>query len=358
MAEELSLHRSPFEWRQARVALTIIVGTLFLLYGAYRIGEVLDVFAKRYQLVTFAPSVLGLREGAPVTLAGQQIGQVKKIEFIPINQKRGANNLRIEIAISDDVKDQIRRDSKAYFRTQGLLGDKFVDIEPGSVHAAILQKGDTLQMGKSVDMDMFLTQASDMMDQTMTIVGDVRSLTRGLASGKGTIGRFLNDDQLYAHMVSATAGLQTTLSTINNSDGTFGRMLRDPAMYQRMTSVAGRLDSVGSIILYGNGSMSKLLRSDSLYRNLASATSRADSMMITMSAMLEKMANGNGTIQKMMTDPALYDAFLKAVTDMQSLINDVRLEPGKYKPNIDVHVFGGGSKPAPAPGPVRRDTTR
>jgi phospholipid/cholesterol/gamma-HCH transport system substrate-binding protein len=356
MAEAESLHRTSFEWRQVRVALTIVIGGLILLYGAYRIGEVLDVFAKRYELVTLAPSVLGLREGAPVTLAGQQIGQVKTIEFIPIGKKRGANNLRIVIAVSFKVKDQIRADSKAYFRTQGLLGDKFVDIEPGSVHAAILQANDTIPMGKSVDMDLFLTQASDMMDQTMTIVGDVRTLTRGLASGKGTIGRFLNDDELYAHMVGATAGLQTTLATINNSDGTFGRMLRDPAMYQRMTSVAARLDSVGSLILYGNGSMSRILRSDSLYRNLASATSRADSMMITMSTMLEKMANGNGTIQKMMTDPALYDAFLKAVTDMQTLINDVRIEPGKYKPNIDVHVFGGGKK-EPAPAPVRPDST-
>lgn len=354
MAE--SLHRSPFEWRQVRVAALVVVGVLALMYLAYRIGKELDVFAKRYELVTFAPTVLGLREGAPVTLAGQQIGQVKKIEFIPVNVKRSGNNLRIVIALSEKVHDQVRRDSKAYFRTQGLLGDKFVDIEPGTVSQRILNAGDTIQMGKSVDMDMFLTQASGMMDATMTIVTDIRALTRGMATGQGTIGKFLNDDQLYAHMVGATAALQTTLSTINNSDGTFGRMLRDPSMYMRLTDAAARLDSVGGLILYGNGSISKLIKSDSLYRNLAHATSRADSMMITVSDMLEKMTNGQGTIQKMMTDPALYDAFLKAVVDMQSLINDVRIEPGKYKPNIDVHVFGGGSKPAPAP--AKPDTIR
>jgi phospholipid/cholesterol/gamma-HCH transport system substrate-binding protein len=115
-------------------------------------------------------------------------------------------------------------------------------------------------------------------------------------------------------------------------------------MYQRMTSAVTRLDSIGSMILYGNGSVSKLLKSDSLYRNLASATSRADSMMGSAAVMLERMTTGNGTIQKMMTDPALYDAFLKAVIDMQSVINDVRRDPSKYKPNIDVHVFGGPKK--------------
>ncbi len=353
MAE--SLHRSPFEWRQARVAGLVVLGAILLAYGAYRIGKVLDVFAKRYELVTFAPSVLGLREGAPVTLAGQQIGQVKTIEFIPVARKRNGNNLRIVIALSEEVKDQIRRDSKAFFRTQGLLGDKFVDIEPGTVNAAILQRGDTIAMGKSVDMDMFMTQASNMMDQTMTIVTDIRGLTSGLAGGEGTIGAFLKDDALYASMVGATNELQTTLTTVNRSDGTFGRILRDPAMYQRMTSAVTRLDSVGSMILYGNGSVSKLLKSDSLYRSLASATSRADSMMLTAAVMLERMANGQGTIQKLMTDPALYDAFLKAVVDMQSVINDVRRDPSRYTPDIDVHVFGGKKDP---PAPVRPDTIR
>jgi phospholipid/cholesterol/gamma-HCH transport system substrate-binding protein len=98
------------------------------------------------------------------------------------------------------------------------------------------------------------------------------------------------------------------------------------------------------MILYGNGSVTKLLKSDSLYRSLANTTSRADTMMATAAVMLERMANGQGTLQKMMTDPALYDAFLKAVIDMQSIINDVRRDPSRYKPNIDIHVFGGGSK--------------
>ena len=41
----------------------------------------------------------------------------------------------------------------------------------------------------------------------------------------------------------------------------------------------------------------------------------------------------------MMTDPELYDQFLRAVVDVQTLINDIRLNPSKYKPNITVDVF-------------------
>ena len=346
-----SLQRKQFEWRQVRVAALIVVGLLLLAYGAYRIGKVLDIFASRYELVTLVPSALGLREGAPVTLAGQQIGQVSRIEFIPVREKRNGNHLRVFLEVSQKVRDQIRQDSRAFMRTQGLLGDKMVDIQPGSMNAAILTAGDTILTGKSVDIDQFLTQASEMMDLTMTIVGDVRDMTTGLSQGEGTMGLFLKDDALYSRMVGATGELQTTLSGINRADGTFGRMIRDPAMYQRLNSAVTRLDSIGAMILYGNGSVSQLIRSDSLYRNIASATNRADSAMATAAAMLERMANGQGTIQRMMTDPALYDAFLKAVVDMQTLINDVRREPKKYTPDIDVHLFGGGSKPEPKPVP-------
>jgi ABC-type transporter Mla subunit MlaD len=95
-------------------------------------GLVLDVFARRYEIVTLVPSALGLREGAPVTLAGQRIGQVQRIEFIPVRQKVGDNNLRVVLAITHEVQEQVRVDSRAFLRTAGLLGDRFVDISPGS----------------------------------------------------------------------------------------------------------------------------------------------------------------------------------------------------------------------------------
>jgi phospholipid/cholesterol/gamma-HCH transport system substrate-binding protein len=152
------IQRRTFEWRQVRVAALLVAGLLVLGYGVARVGAIFDVFADRYELVTLVPSALGLREGAPVTLAGQRIGQVSAIEFIPVRAKRGANNLLVRIAISERMRDQVRADSRAFLRTQGLLGDKFVDIEPGSVTAQVLGPGDTLATGPSVDMDEVIAQ--------------------------------------------------------------------------------------------------------------------------------------------------------------------------------------------------------
>jgi hypothetical protein len=58
-----------------------------------------------------------------------------------------------------------------------------------------------------------------------------------------------------------------------------------------------------------------------------------------LAAMVERMRTGDGSLQKLMSDPQLYDQFLKAVVDLQYLLNDVRQSPGKYQPNINVRVF-------------------
>jgi phospholipid/cholesterol/gamma-HCH transport system substrate-binding protein len=330
--------RSMFDWRQGRVAALVIIGLLLLTYGVYRVGQVFDVFASRYELSTLVPSALGLRPGAPVTLAGQRIGQVKAIEFIPVDRKIGADNLRVIIAVADGVQDQIRADSRAFLRTQGLLGDKFVDIEPGSSGARILQPGDTLAAGRSMDIDEFLTMAAGALDQATGIVLNLQELTGGLSRGEGTMGQLLRDDQLYANLNAATAEMRSMLAQINRADGTFGRLVRDPALYEQIHGAITRMDSLGAMILYGDGSMAQLLRSDSLYRSMLGTLTTADSAVTDLSSFVSRL-NSDGTMQRMMSDPELYDQFLRAITDVQALINDIRLNPAKYKPNIIVDIF-------------------
>ncbi|MGH7504292.1 MAG: MlaD family protein [Longimicrobiales bacterium] len=333
------MRRGRIEARQLRVVGLAIIAALLLAYGAYRVGKVFDVFSSRYQVVTLVPSVLGLREGAPVTLAGQRIGQVDEIAFIPVGQKTGDDNLRVTLAIAQEVREQIRTDSHAFLRTQGLLGDKFVDIVPGSPGAAILQPGDTLPSGETVDLEQFLTRAATALDATSVIVSELQALTEGVARGEGTVGALLRDDELYARMVATTGALQQTLRQINSAEGTLGRLMRDPALYDRLTAAVGRVDSLGGALMNGDGTLARLFRSDTVYTALVGAAASADTAMEGVQSIVAQLENGDGTMQQLMRDPQLYEAFLKAIVDLQALINDIRLNPDKYKPNIGVDIF-------------------
>jgi phospholipid/cholesterol/gamma-HCH transport system substrate-binding protein len=326
-------------WRQVRVGALLLVSAALLGYAIYRVGATLDVFARRYEIVTLVPSGLGLREGAPVTLAGQRVGQVQRIDFIPVGEKIGEANLRVVLALAQEVQDQVRTDSRAYLRTQGLLGDKFVDISPGSPAGRVLLPGDTIITGRSLDIDEFMVQAADALEIATGLVGDLQRITGGLARGEGTAGRLLHDDALYVSLTATTGELRRTLADINRADGTFGRLVRDPQLYQQLNSAVARVDSLGALIMHGSGTVGMLLRDDVLYQRIVAAVDTAGGAVGDLASFVRQMTDGDGLVQRLMRDPQLYEEFLRAVIDVQTLINDIRLNPGKYKPNIIVDIF-------------------
>ena len=102
-----TVQRKTFEWRQVRVAALLVAGLALLIFAIYRVGKIFDVFADRYTIVTLLPNVAGLREGALVSLAGQRIGKVEDIEFIPLREKRGDNHLLLKLEVGEAVRDQM-----------------------------------------------------------------------------------------------------------------------------------------------------------------------------------------------------------------------------------------------------------
>ena len=70
---------------QLRVAGLILAALAVVGVAVYKLGKAGKLFAKRYELVVYLPAASGLREGGSVTLAGQLVGTVKRIEFLPVD---------------------------------------------------------------------------------------------------------------------------------------------------------------------------------------------------------------------------------------------------------------------------------
>lgn len=327
------------EWSQVRVGVVLIVAILVVVGAIFSVGKLLNLFAKRYTIVTLVQSAAGLPKGAAVTLAGQRVGQVQSIDFIPMERKRDGANVQVTMAVAREVAGQIRSDSRAMMRTQGLLGDKYIDITPGSLRARALQPGDTVRMQPATDFDVLLANAGQALDTAKLMVGDMRALTRRIASGQGTLGKLVTDQTAYDNMVVTLAQLRSTLAGFNDPNGSLGRMAHDPTLYNRLVRAVGRVDSLGAMIAGGQGSLGKLLTRDDIYTGLLGTVNRADSAVGGLAAITKSFRGGNGSLQRLMTDPALYDQFVKAVTDLQTLLDDVRTQPKKYTPNVNVKVF-------------------
>jgi phospholipid/cholesterol/gamma-HCH transport system substrate-binding protein len=130
---------------QARVGVVIALGLLVLAVGIYQVGKLFDVFARRYSLFTLVENSAGLSSGAPVTLAGQRVGQVDEVQFIPVHERVGTANIRIRFSVNRNIQEQIREDSRAKLRTMGLLGDKILDLSVGTPRYPVLHRATARQ---------------------------------------------------------------------------------------------------------------------------------------------------------------------------------------------------------------------
>lgn len=331
--------RKGFVWSRIRVVLLLTIALSILVFAVYQAGKVFDVFADRYELVTLLPDASGLREGGAVTLAGQRIGEVKDIEFIPLEEQHDGFHLRLVLSVATEVNEQIRTDSRSRVRAQGVLGDKFLDITPGTAGAPVLMPGDTLQSDAPIDYEEVLARAAGMIDQAEQVILNLQTVTGTIARGEGAIGRLLTDDALYERMVLTTTELATTLHSVNTSDGTIGRLMRDPVLYDRMTAALAGIDSLTGTLSESEGTLGRLVHSDSLYNALTGTVQRADSLLAQLEITARRMHGGEGTLARLVNDQQLYDEILKSVVDLQTLLMDIRENPDRYTPNVDIDVF-------------------
>lgn len=317
------MKRSSFiTWEQVKVGVVILVALGVLAVAVYKLGQVTNLFHRRYELVAYLPNASGLVTGGTVTLAGQFAGTIKSIDFLPVDNDT-TRNLRLRLALDGALQNQIRSDSRAKVRTVGLLGDKVIDISIGTPRYSALRDGDTITVSPSLDYEAILAQAAGAVNDMIDLTHDLRDLTSGILQGRGTVGQLVTNRALYDQFVGTMSRANVMLTKLQNPNGTFARLLEDPTLYNRFVGVVSSADSLVVSLNDKNGTIGKLLRDDSLYTHLVNMAQAGDSLM-------KALANGKGPLPRLLNDPTLYDRLNKLTTDLGAILDDVRKDPHRY----------------------------
>ena len=317
------MKRSSFvTWEQLKVGVVILAALGVLAIAIYKLGQAANLFHRRYELIAYLPNATGLVAGGTVLVAGQFAGTIKSIDFLPVDNDT-TRNLRLRMAIDGSLRDQIRGDSKAKVRTLGLLGDKVIDISIGTPRYGVLREGDTIAVAPSLDYEAVLAQAAGAVNDMVDLTHDLRALTTGILSGKGTVGQLMTNRALYDQFVGTMSRANTMLTKLQNPNGTFARLLDDPTLYNRFIGVVTSADSLVVSLNDKNGTIGKLLRDDSLYTHFVSMAQAGDSIM-------KALSNGQGPVARLLNDPTLYDRLNKLTTDLGTILDDVRKDPHRY----------------------------
>jgi len=167
---------------QFRIGAFILAGLGVFLAIIYLLGARARYFESKYDLVADFTEVGGLIDGATVRLAGVQIGRVTNVALPP----EPGGKVRVTLTIARRFGNRIRRNSEARIVTQGLLGDKLVEISIGSADAPPLEPGEHLIAREPFEMDRVFAEGADTLANVNRLARALSSTVEKIDSG-GTV---------------------------------------------------------------------------------------------------------------------------------------------------------------------------
>jgi phospholipid/cholesterol/gamma-HCH transport system substrate-binding protein len=196
-----------------RLGVFIVVTLVAFGAGIFWIGQMRFLFNSTYRLNAEFDNVAGLNDGAEVRVAGIHEGTVTRIQLPQHSQEK----VRVVMDMRRDTKQVIKRDSVAAIRSEGLIGDKYVEISVGSEEAARVANGDTVGSEPPIQLSDLVKKADGILDSARDAVGNVTDTTKKIDEGRGTIGALVNDRGMYEHANAAAIAAQDDMEAAKHN---------------------------------------------------------------------------------------------------------------------------------------------
>lgn len=191
------------------VGIFVLIGIIILVAGILTLGNQQKAFVRSFHLKAIFDDVAGLQTGNNVWYSGVKIGTVRKINFY------GNSQVEIVMNLDAEVKDFIRKDSKATISSDGLIGNKIIVIYGGTSESPPVEDEDRLEAVMPLDTDEMMETLQENNNNLVSITNDLKELTGKIANGEGIVGAVLTDSLLVDNFKSIMANLQRT--AVNSS---------------------------------------------------------------------------------------------------------------------------------------------
>ena len=214
--------------REVKVGLFVFIAIALLAVIVFSISDFYG-FSPGYTLRVVFISASGIDVGAPVRLAGVVVGEVRKIT-VSVNEAEAKTQAELTVWLKDFAR--IEEDAVAYINTSGLIGERYLEIIPGSRHARILKDGETLLGRETVAMAEFLNtgyEAVSQLNKTISAIHAIVSDEETRAALKGTV---VNSQEVTDTLKTLLANLNVIVERVRRGEGTVGRLLAEDEIYR------------------------------------------------------------------------------------------------------------------------------
>jgi phospholipid/cholesterol/gamma-HCH transport system substrate-binding protein len=319
-------------------SFVIVVTTIILMGG----GQV-NLFKETLKYRTFFPEANGLKTGSEVWLAGVEVGEVSVVRFSDPDDIKAVGAIEVELTVEEAVARQIRNDSVASLRTIGLLGDKYVEIQPGTPDAPVLRPGSTIPGISLSTFDELVGVGRTTAQGFNELMVQLRLLAEDINNQEGTLGKIIHDDTFYNNLNSTVQRTDRLLDKAENGPGTLGRLMSDPKVYNNLVISLQKaqytITALDSSLLMANDLINMLQNSEGTIGKLTNDPEMYDQMKHTLDrldGLIQSVERGEGSLGKLVKNETTVQELEGLIIDMRTLIRDVRENPEKY---IKVSVF-------------------
>lgn len=156
---------------ETKVGLLALVSMVLVVVFAYLMGFI-SPFSSAKELNVMYNFAGGIEEGSPVRVMGIKVGKVKSITFDPAFKMENGEEVKLRLTITVDKKawTSVRKDSRFFINLAGVIGEKFLEISPGSLDAPELSSGDFIRGEDPPRIDQLISQSYGLAGKLIELV--------------------------------------------------------------------------------------------------------------------------------------------------------------------------------------------
>lgn len=206
--------------QKIKIGLFTFLGLAVLIFAIFFIGNQKSLFSSTFNVYGTFKNVNGLMVGNNVRFAGINVGVVDAINIVT------DSSVRVDLTLNNSVKKFVKKDSKLSIGSDGLMGDKLVVINPGGITSTEeIGEGGQLAGIPPVDVDKIISKLTRVLDNAADITTDLSSIVGKVNSGKGSIGRLLNNNKMANDLDATVKQARSTMANVHRTTTTLNEDL-------------------------------------------------------------------------------------------------------------------------------------
>lgn len=281
------------------LGLFVLAGIVLFIIGIFFVGSKNELFKKTFVISAKFTNASGLKAGSNIRFNGVKVGIVKSVTLI------NDSLVQVDMQIEEGKRNYILNNAIASISSDGLMGDKIVNITSGKGGGDIIKNNDMLKVHNPMVTDQVLQTLNATNENVKVISENLKNLTTDLNSGNGTI------QALYKNPEMAN-NLKQSFNNLN-------------MVSEKVLTVSKTLQELTSQIQHGNGLAGEIINDTVLGKDLVhtldklkETSNQLNTVSEQLSVTMQRANSGKGTVNMLLSDSTLSSNVAQSIVNIKS----------------------------------------